>query len=101
VTAGEALLERLVREEGLAGVERRVSIGFPAGRLADVAAEERAELVVVGSRGRGRIKAALLGSVSNDLIGVAPCPVLVVPPQAPSPSGDGVQEPAAVLARAA
>lgn len=34
----------------------------------------------VGSRGRGPVKAALLGGVSADLIGVARCPVLVIPP---------------------
>jgi nucleotide-binding universal stress UspA family protein len=37
-------------------------------------------LIVVGSRGRGRFKAAFLGSVSNSLVGVARCPVLIVPP---------------------
>lgn len=35
---------------------------------------------IVGSRGRGAFKAAFLGSVSTDLIGVARRPVLVVPP---------------------
>jgi nucleotide-binding universal stress UspA family protein len=39
-------------------------------------------LIVVGSRGRGRFKAALLGSVSNSLVGLARCPVLIVPPGA-------------------
>jgi nucleotide-binding universal stress UspA family protein len=39
-------------------------------------------LIVVGSRGRGRFKAAFLGSVSNSLVGVARCPVLIVPPGA-------------------
>jgi nucleotide-binding universal stress UspA family protein len=36
-------------------------------------------MIVVGSRGRGAFRAAFLGSVSSDLIGVARCPVLVVP----------------------
>jgi nucleotide-binding universal stress UspA family protein len=40
------------------------------------------KLIVVGSRGRGRFKAAFLGSVSNSLVGVARCPVLIVPPAA-------------------
>ena len=38
-------------------------------------------MIVVGSRGRGAFKAAFLGSVSTSLIGVARCPVLVVPPE--------------------
>ena len=80
--AGAALLQELVREERLADAEQRSEYGLPAERLADLADEESAELIVVGSRGRGAFKAAFLGSVSHDLIGIARCPVLVVPPGA-------------------
>lgn len=80
--AGMRLLEQVVAEEGLSGVERRAVYGFPADRLADLADEEDAELIVVGSRGRGAFRAAFLGSVSAELIGVARRPVLVVPPGA-------------------
>jgi nucleotide-binding universal stress UspA family protein len=59
--------------------ERRTEVGRPALRLAAVATEENAGFVVVGSRGRGRVSAAVLGSVSRDLVMHAPCPVLVVP----------------------
>ena len=80
--AGDALVDRILEEEQLGDVERRVVLGFAADRLADLADEESAELIVVGSRGRRGLKAALLGSVSAELIGVARCPVLVVPPGA-------------------
>jgi nucleotide-binding universal stress UspA family protein len=76
------LLEQIAGEAGLEEAERRVAIGFPAEQLAELADEVDAELIVVGSRGRGAFKAALLGSVSTSLIGVARCPVLVVPPGA-------------------
>ncbi len=51
---------------------------------ASVARELRAlsatsQVVVVGSRGRGRLSSAILGSVSHSLIHRAECPVLVVP----------------------
>ena len=82
VAAGEALVDRVLEEEDLVRAHRRVVLGFPADRLADVADEEAAELIVVGSRGRGAFKAAFLGSVSADVIGVARCPVLVVSPGA-------------------
>lgn len=78
----EELLERISVDEGLTGATVRSLYGLPAERLADLADEEEAELIVVGSRGRGAFKAAFLGSVSSDLIGVARCPVLVVPPAA-------------------
>jgi nucleotide-binding universal stress UspA family protein len=80
--AGARLLERIAAAVGLGDAEQRVVLGLPAERLADLADDEDAELIVVGSRGRGRFKAAFLGSVSNSLVGVARCPVLIVPPGA-------------------
>ena len=80
--AGARLLEQIAAEHGLGDADRRVVVGFPAERLADLADDEDAELIVVGSRGRGRFKTAFLGSVSNSLVGVARCPVLIVPPGA-------------------
>lgn len=79
---GAELLEELAVDEGLTDATLRPLYGLPAERLADLGDEEDAELIVVGSRGRGAFKAAFLGSVSRDLIGVARCPVLVVPPGA-------------------
>jgi nucleotide-binding universal stress UspA family protein len=80
--ASVRLLEQVADDAGLTEAERRVVVGFPAERLADLADEEEAELIVVGSRGRGAFKSAFLGSVSSSLVGVARCPVLVVPPGA-------------------
>ena len=77
----ERLLEQIVVTAGI-DAERRTAVGVPAERLAEIADEVDAELIVVGSRGRGAFKAAFLGSVSNALVGVARCPVLIVPPGA-------------------
>jgi nucleotide-binding universal stress UspA family protein len=82
VEASDALLERIVAEAGVEGAELRTIFGIPAERLAELADDEGAELIVVGSRGRGAFRAAFLGSVSNSLVGVAHCPVLIVPPSA-------------------
>jgi nucleotide-binding universal stress UspA family protein len=84
--SAEALLEEVVGEAGVAYAERRALVGVPAERIADLADEEDAELIVVGSRGRGAFKAAFLGSVSNSLVGVARRPVLIVPPGAAAAS---------------
>ena len=42
-------------------------------------ASEGAEMLVVGSRGRGRLAAAVLGSVSTACVHHAQCPVVVIP----------------------
>src|SRR3954447_26019757 len=77
-TANGLLLE-LSTAMGIEQADRRVVVGYAAERLADLADEEGAEMIVVSSRGRGAFKSAFLGSVSTSLIGVARCPILVVP----------------------
>jgi nucleotide-binding universal stress UspA family protein len=59
-------------------VRRVLSKGRPFERLLDQAAG--AQLIVVGSRGRGGIRGMLLGSTSQALIYHATCPLLVVRP---------------------
>lgn len=57
---------------------QRISVsGSPARRLAEVA--EGADLLIVGSRGRGGFTGLLLGSTSRQATAHAPCPVTVVP----------------------
>ncbi|WP_431920862.1 universal stress protein [Nonomuraea jabiensis] len=63
------------------GVEVTVSVvrGNPIAALCEASA--RADLVVVGSRGRGAIRSAVLGSVSHGVLHYASCPVAVVRPR--------------------
>jgi nucleotide-binding universal stress UspA family protein len=61
-------------------VRRVVTGGRPAKRLLEEA--DGAQLLVVGSRGRGGFTGLLLGSTSQALIHHAPCPLLVVRPVA-------------------
>jgi nucleotide-binding universal stress UspA family protein len=63
-------------------VERLTASGEPAEVLTRAASERNAALLIVGSRGRGLMRAALLGSVSAAAIRLASCPVVVVPPGA-------------------
>lgn len=58
-------------------VSERVLVGRAATRLIAHAREVGADLVVMGSRGRGPIATMVLGSVSAEVAVEAPCPVLV------------------------
>jgi nucleotide-binding universal stress UspA family protein len=81
-TAADRLLDEALDGTSVGGltVERVVSEGSPGDVLLDAAAD--ADLVVVGSRGRGGIKSALLGSVSSHVAHHSRCPVVIV--RAPS-----------------
>jgi nucleotide-binding universal stress UspA family protein len=52
--------------------------GSPAEAVVAMAATRQSDLIVIGSRGLGRLAGALLGSTSQKVISHAPCPVLVV-----------------------
>lgn len=59
----------------------RVERGNPGPALCDLATELGIDAIVLGSRGRGGLKRAVLGSVSDHVVRNAPCPVLVVGPE--------------------
>jgi nucleotide-binding universal stress UspA family protein len=75
----EAAVEEVVSERGEVEVERRVVEGAAASVLVDESRD--AELLVVGSRGRGGFAGLLLGSVSQQCAHHAACPVVIVPHQ--------------------
>lgn len=79
-----ALLEGLAGRLDAGDAEQRAEVGSPADRIVAIADEEDAALVVIGSRGRGDVKSALLGSVSHGVASKATCPVVIVPPGAPT-----------------
>lgn len=59
-------------------IERRIETGDPGQTLVSLASDLAADVVVVGSRGHGFLKRALLGSVSSYVVHNAPCPVMVI-----------------------
>jgi nucleotide-binding universal stress UspA family protein len=65
----------------LEGPDRTVESGVLRGRAATAIVDDAeafgADLVVVGSRGRGAIGSLILGSVSGEVVDHAPCPVLI------------------------
>jgi nucleotide-binding universal stress UspA family protein len=75
-TARQVLTEAEERL-GIGGAEVRVVGGEPGAAICELAGEVSAGAVVLGTRGRGGITRALLGSVSDYVTRTAPCTVVV------------------------
>jgi nucleotide-binding universal stress UspA family protein len=58
-------------------IETVLVTGRPASENVEEARRINADLIVLGSHGRGAVASALLGSVANEVVDHAPCPVLV------------------------
>ena len=59
---------------------REVMLEGPAHAIADIAEGANADLIVAGTRGHSTLVGLLLGSVTQRLLQIARCPVLVAPP---------------------
>ncbi|WP_228281749.1 universal stress protein [Rubrobacter marinus] len=86
-----------VEAKGIEVEEAHLTSGVPAKEIVGAAEELGADLVVLGSRGLGAVKRALLGSVSDSVVCHAHCPVLVVRGRAQQTE----EQPADVQARTA
>lgn len=81
----EAKIDRQVAELASNGtgatLERtRSKVGGAAHAIAEIAAKDHADVIVVGTRGRTPLTGLVLGGVTQRLLHIAPCPVLAVPP---------------------
>ncbi|MEB3295468.1 MAG: universal stress protein [Synechococcales bacterium] len=70
--------QKIFTQQGIAAeaVERA---GKPAFTICDVADEMGADLIIMGSRGLGLTPEGTQDSVTNRVISLSPCPVLIVP----------------------
>ena len=66
------------RKSGIKKVHGRVLRGDPASEIIKYAKEEKIDLLVLGSRGRGKISSILLGSVSNQVCQLSNCTTVTV-----------------------
>src|SRR5581483_10052121 len=75
--------------------DMRILVGGAASTILQEADDTAATLIVIGARGRGALRSALLGSVSRDVAAAANCPVVVVPAAASATepaAGNGAAE---------
>ena len=79
-TAGREITDRAAEAIGVDQAETRVLTGKPGVALCEFATTLPARALIMGSRGQGGIKRAVLGSVSDYVIRNAPCPVIITGP---------------------
>jgi nucleotide-binding universal stress UspA family protein len=82
-----------------AGDHVRVIPGRPAQALAEVAADEGADLIVVGSRCGGLRRRLLRSGLARELEAATPVPVLVAPPSTRARSGSRLAPAAEAVGR--
>ena len=76
-------VRRLRPPSPAAAVEYRLADGDAAAEVVRAAGETGSDLIVMGTHGRSGLKHLLMGSVAEQVVRKAPCPVLTV--KAPSP----------------
>ncbi|MCR4400206.1 MAG: universal stress protein [Syntrophomonadaceae bacterium] len=76
---GRQVLEQAAAQCRALGIEPHTCLewGTPARLITEWAQQHQAKLIVIGSRGLGRVAGMLLGSVADRVLHLAPCPVLV------------------------
>lgn len=76
----QSVLEKAIKEAGkIPGeVHSELLEGSPAETIIEVAATRQSDLIVMGSRGLGRLAGLVLGSNSQKVVSHAHCPVLIV-----------------------
>jgi nucleotide-binding universal stress UspA family protein len=74
----EKMLSKVVPTEPSVGYEHRLVIGSPATAIVYLAEKENAELIVMPTHGRTGLMRVLMGSVAEEVVRRATCPVLTV-----------------------
>lgn len=92
--AGLHILEPAQALARAAGVEHEIEVarGDPAHTLIDILENFGCDMVVMGARGMGTLRSALLGSVAHEVLHAAAVPVLIVKPTPPPEAGDDADE---------
>jgi len=81
LTMADNILDHARRQalsSGATQVSVEPSFGDPAAQIVAAARDREADLIVVGSRGHGRLAGLLIGSVAQKVVSLAHCPVVVV-----------------------
>jgi nucleotide-binding universal stress UspA family protein len=80
------------------GVEYRLADGDPPAEIVRIAKETPCDLIVMGTHGRTGLARLVLGSVAEEVLRKAPCPVVTVKSGPPRAGAAGMVSPEAVVA---
>jgi nucleotide-binding universal stress UspA family protein len=75
-----ASAERLLNQSSVP-FESEVAKGDPAHTLIDILERYGCNMVIMGARGKGTLRSALLGSVSHEMLHAAGVPVMIIKPE--------------------
>ncbi|MBT4933494.1 MAG: universal stress protein [Rhodospirillaceae bacterium] len=78
---GEKILksaEKKAKDAGLNNTASKVAVGDPASEITDLAKKDKADLIVIGTRGHSDLKGMFLGSVSRKVSNLAGVNVMIV-----------------------
>jgi nucleotide-binding universal stress UspA family protein len=83
------MLSEVVPTDPAVPCEHRLMIGSPASAIVKMAEEEGVEMIVMPTHGRTGLLRMLMGSVAEEVVRKAKCPVLTVKADAPKPAKAG------------
>ena len=74
----KVMLEQVVPSDPAVKYEHHLVVGDPAREIVRLASEQKADLIVMGTHGRGGLTRLLMGSVAEEVVRRAECPVLTI-----------------------
>jgi nucleotide-binding universal stress UspA family protein len=78
------MLAEVVPADPAVPYEHRLMIGSPATAIVEMARRENAQFIVMGTHGRTGLSRLLMGSVAEEVVRKAECPVLIVKTSVPA-----------------
>ena len=80
------MLTAVVPTDLAVGYEHRLMVGSPAAAIVQLAEQEQVDIIVMPTHGRTGLGRLLMGSVAEEVVRKAKCPVLTVKPAATTPA---------------
>jgi nucleotide-binding universal stress UspA family protein len=79
------MLSEVLPSDPAVGYEHRLMVGSPATAIVHLAEKESVDMIVMPTHGRTGVLRLLMGSVAEEVVRKAKCPVLTVKAAAPKP----------------